>query len=313
MKINISENELKKITSEMIEKVLLEVIKEGKTKKFNKDGYLKASRSGSRDAEKEIKGDGFKSNNKVHKSPKDYNRKGKNQNSWKTEIDESVEPIGTPYRVSKTLWGLDVQGPNGTSTIYARKIKDFGVFLNSQLNSQENDLRENEENEVTYKTAVNARDKAVVSAFDDLRINGSNENEPYHRKIRQIGKFSEYPNDIMQKLVGTKVEVVLTSDEYSNDATFNLGVIKSINQVKPHIYVISTMLANKYGTENESKPVNITVDLTTSTYKDNESTLEGITDDGRHADIKMSNKKARLFIASLLNKKGNDEFMKTFR
>lgn len=88
MKIKVNESELREIAYEMIKKALNEIVLEGKTKKINSDnGYLKANRQANREIEKELKGDGFKSTDKVHKSPKDYSRKGRNKDSWKKEIE----------------------------------------------------------------------------------------------------------------------------------------------------------------------------------------------------------------------------------
>ncbi len=43
------------------------------------DDYIKATRIGSREAEKEIKGPGFHSSNAIHKSKKTYTRKVKHK------------------------------------------------------------------------------------------------------------------------------------------------------------------------------------------------------------------------------------------
>lgn len=92
MKIRINENELKNITYKVVKTALNEMLIERKTIKKNaKDGYLKASRAGNREADKEINGDGFKQITKVHRSPKDYSRKGRNKDSWKKAIDENDE------------------------------------------------------------------------------------------------------------------------------------------------------------------------------------------------------------------------------
>lgn len=46
---------------------------------FSLNDYLKASRIGSREAEKELKGPGFHSSNRIHKSKKTYTRKLKHK------------------------------------------------------------------------------------------------------------------------------------------------------------------------------------------------------------------------------------------
>lgn len=127
MKINISESELRPIVEKVVAKVIMESIDE---KKISKDGYLKASRSASRDLEKEFKGDGFKQTDKVHKSPKDYSRKGRGKDDWKKEIDEEVGSVALkPYKVNEKLWGLDING----TTIYARKIADFNTLFDKEI------------------------------------------------------------------------------------------------------------------------------------------------------------------------------------
>ena len=44
-------------------------------KKKGKPGFIKAINRGSREAELELNATGWRSNTKVHKTPKDYNRK----------------------------------------------------------------------------------------------------------------------------------------------------------------------------------------------------------------------------------------------
>ena len=51
---------------------------DSKRKKNNSD-YIKADRKGRRDSDRDIYGDGFKSTHKVHKTSKNYSRKGKNK------------------------------------------------------------------------------------------------------------------------------------------------------------------------------------------------------------------------------------------
>lgn len=46
---------------------------------INLDDYLKASRIGNREAEKEIKGPGFHATSRIHKSKKTYTRKIKHK------------------------------------------------------------------------------------------------------------------------------------------------------------------------------------------------------------------------------------------
>ena len=75
MKLRVSKKELNECISNAISRVL----NESKTKK---DGFVKATKKANREIERDTMGDGFKSYNKVHKSQKEYSRKGKN-NSWR--------------------------------------------------------------------------------------------------------------------------------------------------------------------------------------------------------------------------------------
>ena len=64
------------------------IISEGKSK--TRDGFNKATKKGNRDGEREIYGDGFKSYDKVHKSQKDYSRKGKGKWKYDEELNEDI-------------------------------------------------------------------------------------------------------------------------------------------------------------------------------------------------------------------------------
>lgn len=88
MKVNITEKELRNIVECAIKRAVEEDIDEGKDLR-----YVKANRKGQREADREMKGDGFKSNTKVHKTQKDYSRKGKNRPQWDDELDEAIDEV----------------------------------------------------------------------------------------------------------------------------------------------------------------------------------------------------------------------------
>ena len=260
MKINISENELKDITFSAIKKAVSDFIIESKTiKKNSEDGYLKANRAGSREAEREINGNGFKQITKVHKSIKDYSRKGRNKDSWKKQIDE------------------------------------------------------NDENEISYKTTISARNNAVNSAYDNSRINGSYGNNAYERKLRQINSFQNYLYDNLKKIIGTKVQVIIDDGFGFLGKSFYTGIIKNIKEITQYEYSFLVLLYNEFGDKNDKLQKNIIIDFHEFAYDNSKKTIEGITDDGNHADLKFSNKQARLLIANLINKNGDDEYLKTIR
>ena len=78
-KIYITETQFKSLT-------------ENKKKAYKKNStmdYIKADRKGRRESDKEIYGDGFKSTTKIHKSSKNYSRKGKNKfNNNYSDLDD---------------------------------------------------------------------------------------------------------------------------------------------------------------------------------------------------------------------------------
>lgn len=142
MKIKVNKSEL----NECIVNAINRVLNESKTRK-TEDGYLKASRKGNRDAEREMMGDGFKSYNKVHKSQKEYSRKGKN-NSWRNydELDEAVIDFTVPgdedfddgYDMSEIP---DISNmTNGKEFQGIEKPAETIVTVITDINKSENDL-----------------------------------------------------------------------------------------------------------------------------------------------------------------------------
>lgn len=91
MKIKVTNKELK----ECITNVMERIISEGKSK-TRSNGIDKATKKGNRDVEKEIYGDGFKSYDKVHKSQKDYSRKGKGKWKYDEELNEGKLNLNSP-------------------------------------------------------------------------------------------------------------------------------------------------------------------------------------------------------------------------
>lgn len=162
---------------------------------------------------------------------------------------------------------------------------------------------------------MNARNSAIQQAAKDYQVNyGDEETDYYNRKIRQINKFDNYFKEQLAKIVGTKVAIILYDDVNKiSYPTFTIGTIKSMKNIKNHVYQIECLVANEYGKDKNTYPLSIKVDLTKVSYKPNEYELEGITDNGQLANIKLSNKKARLAIAGLFNRKGDDEYLKPIK
>lgn len=141
MKLRVSKKELNECISNAISRVL----NESKTKK---DGFIKATKKANRDIERDTMGDGFKSYNKVHKSQKEYSRKGKN-NSWRNfeELDEAAIDFTVPgdeefddgYDMSEIPDLNDVVDyEQGYSEINSDNIPS--VTLRTDINEVEKDL-----------------------------------------------------------------------------------------------------------------------------------------------------------------------------
>lgn len=99
MKVKISRKEL----NECIVNAVSRVLSEGKTTK--KDGFAKSLKKGNRDVEREYRGDGFKSYDRVHKSQKYYSRKGKNGFNADALDEAVIDLIGPedPYQMTVTI------------------------------------------------------------------------------------------------------------------------------------------------------------------------------------------------------------------
>ena len=90
MKLKVTQQELNESIANAIKRVITE------KKSDYKFGFEKATKRANREIERDIKGDGFHSYGKVHKSPKDYSRKGKDKFVWNGEIDEERLDLTSP-------------------------------------------------------------------------------------------------------------------------------------------------------------------------------------------------------------------------
>ena len=90
MKVKVTPQELNECFTNAIKRVINE------KKNDYKFGFEKATKSANRDLERDTYGDGFKSYDKVHKTKKDYSRKGKDKFVWNGEIDEERLDLTSP-------------------------------------------------------------------------------------------------------------------------------------------------------------------------------------------------------------------------
>lgn len=133
MKIKVSNRELK----ECITNVMNRIISEGKSK-TRSIGIDKATKKGNRDAEKEIYGDGFKSYDKVHKSQKDYSRKGKGKWKYDEELNEDRLNLNSPEDVD--IEGEDVLNKQRFYTDYQENDTTPGIEVKTDIQDVETEL-----------------------------------------------------------------------------------------------------------------------------------------------------------------------------
>ena len=183
MKVKISRKEL----NECIVNAVSRVLSEGKTKK---DGFAKSMKKGSRDAEREYRGDGFKSYDKVHKTQKDYSRKGKNKFNMDA-LDEAAIDFTVPG---------DEEFDDGYDMSEIPDIND--VVGNSEVYSGE----ENNVPTITIKTDIDQVERDLINdilnEFEDAEFDVVDDmvafNIPSNSKRKYISYLKENDVQIMK-------------------------------------------------------------------------------------------------------------------
>lgn len=129
MKVKVTQKELKECITNAVKKVLSE-------SKFDKKrGFEKASKSANRDIERDVFGDGFKSYDKAHKTPKDYSRKGKNKFSMRNydELDESKLDLSSPFDDNYYDDGYEVDAPDINSVVGGREYSEASEKIDPKV------------------------------------------------------------------------------------------------------------------------------------------------------------------------------------
>lgn len=130
MKIKATQAELK----ECLTNAFKRIVNEGKTNK--KDGFNKAFKSANREIERDTYGDGFKAYDKVHKSSKDYSRKGKNRFRFNDELDEAVIDLSSPEDNGYYDDGYEIEAPDIEDIIGGKEYRGERQSVNRNSNEE---------------------------------------------------------------------------------------------------------------------------------------------------------------------------------
>lgn len=138
MKVKVTKKELKECLTNAVTRALNEA------KSFkNKNGFEKATKSANREIERDTFGDGFKSYDKVHKSAKDYSRKGKNKFNKHNyeELDEAIIDFNSPDDENYYDDGYEIEAPEVTDIIGGEEYDDDPqITIKTDLDKNEHEL-----------------------------------------------------------------------------------------------------------------------------------------------------------------------------
>ncbi len=148
MKLKVTQQELNESIANAIKRVITE------KKSDYKFGFEKATKRANREIERDIKGDGFHSYGKVHKSPKDYSRKGKDKFVYSGEIDEDRLDISSPFD--------DAYYDDGYDTSEIPNVNDYtsGVEFGADSESKN-------EPKVVVKTDIDKVEETLIADILD--------------------------------------------------------------------------------------------------------------------------------------------------
>lgn len=178
MKVKVSRAELK----ECMMKGIKRAINESKRMNYN-DGAIKASKKANRDIERETFGDGFKSYNKVHKSEKQYNRKGKNKfDKNNIPLDEGIFDFNSPEDDNYYDDGYEIEAPDINDIVGKEDFKG-----------------EEEVTLITIKTDIDKNESELISSildrFEDAEQDVVNGNISFVIPKQERGKFIGFLRD----------------------------------------------------------------------------------------------------------------------
>ena len=168
MKIKVNRQEL----NECLTNVMKRILEEGKDKRDY--GFEKTTKKANREIERDNFGDGFKSFDKVHKTNKDYSRKGKNKKNYfrdeyelnEDAIDVDVNPI---YPSEKNIKNANLDDVDSFVDYITIKT-DIDPVETELINDIRNNFSDNEveidTDVVTGKKSFNVtKDKKLIDTF----------------------------------------------------------------------------------------------------------------------------------------------------
>lgn len=155
------------------------------------------------------------------------------------------------------------------------------------------------------KSAIEARNKAIDNLYHEKRVNGDYNEPVLSKKVSQMNTFNNYIFDVLQKAVGTKVQLVIEKGTYNTE--FYDGKIVKISKNTPSEFIFEIKAIETYNTNNE---IYTKVKVNINIYENNDLVLKGVNENNEACDIKFVNKKIRKAIATLLNYSGDDEYLK---
>ena len=161
----------------------------------------------------------------------------------------------------------------------------------------------------SLKTAIQARNNAMIKGGDEAYNNYNDDNDnKLSKRANQISRFNNYAIDTLKQVIGTKVQIIIKFKDGSN-GLFYIGKILDVKQLKVNRFSFLFEGVNE-SDETDKIRKEFVFDIN---YYDNNFHLMTFDEYGNEISMNFSNKRARNAIATLLNKKGEDEFLKPIR
>lgn len=170
--------------------------------------------------------------------------------------------------------------------------------------------------EVSFKLADSARNSAIKRMINSYHSYNDDEYGKIDKYATQYYKFLTYANEMLQKIVGTKVRISLMkyismraadTEDNPTHLLVDYGLIESIKPVKGtrNSFDVVVVCLDE---DISGRRINLIMNLGNSTS--NNATPEWSCKGYDSCNVEFRNKKARQIVASLSNRKGDDTFLK---
>ena len=170
--------------------------------------------------------------------------------------------------------------------------------------------------EVSFKLADSARNSAIKRMIKSYDSFNDDEHVKIDKYATQYYKFLTYANEMLQKIVGTKVQISLMkyismraadTEDNPTHLLVDYGLIESIKPVKGtrNSFDVVVVCLDE---DISGRRINLRMTLGNSTadFATPEWSCKGY----NSCNVYFRNKKARQIVASLSNRKGDDTFLK---